>query len=63
MQAELPLWITAAGNPETCVAAGELGCGVLTHLLGQDFDELAEKIRSTASPGQRRGIRARVRSR
>ncbi len=46
MQAELPLWITAAGNPETFVAAGELGCGVLTHLLGQDFDELEEKIRS-----------------
>jgi natural product biosynthesis luciferase-like monooxygenase protein len=46
MQAELPLWITAAGNPETFIAAGELGCGVLTHLLGQDFEELAEKIRS-----------------
>lgn len=46
MQAEIPLWLTAAGNPETFVAAGRMGCGVLTHLLGQTFDELAEKIRS-----------------
>ncbi|MFZ5750416.1 MAG: MupA/Atu3671 family FMN-dependent luciferase-like monooxygenase [Pseudomonadota bacterium] len=46
MQASLPLWLTAAGNPETFVAAGRLGCGVLTHLLGQTFEEVAEKIRS-----------------
>lgn len=46
MQGEIPLWLTAAGNPETFVAAGRMGCGVLTHLLGQTFDEVAEKIRS-----------------
>jgi natural product biosynthesis luciferase-like monooxygenase protein len=46
MQAEIPLWLTAAGNPETFVEAGRLGCGVLTHLLGQTFEDVAEKIRS-----------------
>jgi natural product biosynthesis luciferase-like monooxygenase protein/amino acid adenylation domain-containing protein/non-ribosomal peptide synthase protein (TIGR01720 family)/FkbM family methyltransferase len=44
VQAELPVWITAAGNIETFRLAGELGCGVLTHLLGQDLDDLGEKI-------------------
>ena len=46
MQEEIPLWLTAAGNPETFAAAAEKGCGVLTHLLGQSFDEVAEKIRA-----------------
>ena len=42
----IPLWITAAGNPETFAAAARKGCGVLTHLLGQTFEEVAEKIRA-----------------
>ena len=41
---ELPLWLTASGNPQTFRAAGQLGTGVLTHLLGQSVDELAAKI-------------------
>jgi natural product biosynthesis luciferase-like monooxygenase protein len=45
VQAELPVWITAAGNPETFVKAGELGANVLTHLLGQTIEEVAERIR------------------
>ena len=44
VQAELPVWITAAGNPETFRLAGEAGCFVLTHLLGQTLDELVEKV-------------------
>jgi natural product biosynthesis luciferase-like monooxygenase protein/amino acid adenylation domain-containing protein/non-ribosomal peptide synthase protein (TIGR01720 family)/FkbM family methyltransferase len=44
IQPELPVWITASGNPETFRLAGELGAGVLTHLLGQRLDELQEKI-------------------
>ncbi len=44
IQPELPVWLTAAGNPDTFRAAGEIGAYVLTHLLGQSFDELAEKI-------------------
>ena len=45
VQAELPVWVTAAGNPDTFKLAGEMGAGVLTHLLGQELDDLAEKIR------------------
>lgn len=46
VQAELPMWLTAAGNAETFVEAGRRGCGVLTHLLGQTMEELEAKIRS-----------------
>jgi natural product biosynthesis luciferase-like monooxygenase protein len=44
VQSELPVWLTAAGNPETFETAGRLGCNLLTHLLGQSVEELAEKI-------------------
>lgn len=44
LQAELPLWITAAGNPDTFRQAGQLGANVLTHLLGQTTSALGEKI-------------------
>src|SRR5689334_2466897 len=44
VQQELPVWLTAAGNPETFRMAGEIGANLLTHLLGQSVDELAEKI-------------------
>ena len=44
VQDELPTWITAAGSPETFVLAGELGFGLLTHLLGQTVEELGAKI-------------------
>ncbi len=40
----LPIWVTTAGNPETWREAGEKGANVLTHLLGQTVDEVAEKI-------------------
>ncbi|MFF8593292.1 MupA/Atu3671 family FMN-dependent luciferase-like monooxygenase [Streptomyces sp. NPDC015220] len=40
----LPVWVTSAGSVETFRAAGRLGAGVLTHLLGQEPDELAGKI-------------------
>ncbi|MDH6128338.1 MupA/Atu3671 family FMN-dependent luciferase-like monooxygenase [Kitasatospora sp. GP82] len=43
VQPELPVWLTSAGSPDTFRAAGEAGAGVLTHLLGQSMDELAEK--------------------
>lgn len=44
VQPELPIWITSAGSPETFRAAGRLGAGVLTHLLGQDREALARNI-------------------
>jgi natural product biosynthesis luciferase-like monooxygenase protein len=44
IQSELPTWITVAGNPETFKLAGSHGYNILTHLLGQNLDELSEKI-------------------
>jgi natural product biosynthesis luciferase-like monooxygenase protein len=46
VQAELPVWITTAGNVETFRAAGAAGVNVLTHLLGQNLQELAEKVKA-----------------
>lgn len=43
-QRELPLWLTAAGSPQTFELAGKMGLRILTHLLGQSLEELAEKI-------------------
>jgi natural product biosynthesis luciferase-like monooxygenase protein len=45
VQAELPLWVTTAGNPETYREAARIGANVLTHLLGQSIEEVAEKIK------------------
>ncbi|HVB39095.1 MAG TPA: MupA/Atu3671 family FMN-dependent luciferase-like monooxygenase, partial [Vicinamibacterales bacterium] len=44
IQRELPLWVTAAGNPQTFERAGAVGANLLTHLLDQDIDELGAKI-------------------
>lgn len=44
VQAEIPLWVTTAGNPETYREAARIGANVLTHLLGQSIEEVAEKI-------------------
>jgi natural product biosynthesis luciferase-like monooxygenase protein len=44
VQTELPVWLTAAGNPETYRLAGEIGANLLTHLLDQDEEQLADKI-------------------
>ena len=59
VQPELPAWITAATNPETFEQAGQAGCHVLTHLLGQSVAELADKVaryraawRAAGHPGQ-----------
>ena len=44
VQKELPIWVTAAGNPETFELAGKLGAGLLTHLLGQSLEEVNKKV-------------------
>ncbi|SDN47230.1 MupA/Atu3671 family FMN-dependent luciferase-like monooxygenase [Actinacidiphila guanduensis] len=44
VQRELPLWITAAGSPQSFRVAGRLGAGVLTHRLGQADDALERNI-------------------
>lgn len=43
-QSAPPLWLTGAGSQATFRLAGELGTGILTHLLGQDLEQLAGKI-------------------
>ncbi len=44
VQPELPVWISATGNPDTFAWAGERGFGVLTMLLGGEVADLAPKI-------------------
>ncbi len=56
IQPELPVWITAAGSPETFRAAGRMGAGVLTHLLGQTYDEVAHKVRVYRAAREEAGL-------
>ena len=44
VQAECPVWVTAAANPDSFERAGTAGVNLLTHLLDQDVDALAGKI-------------------
>jgi natural product biosynthesis luciferase-like monooxygenase protein len=44
VQPEIPLWITSGGTAETFRLAGRLRTGLLTHLVRQGLDDLAEKI-------------------
>ncbi|NNB89170.1 non-ribosomal peptide synthase/polyketide synthase, partial [Corallococcus exiguus] len=44
VQKELPVWLTATGNPETFRMAGELGAGVLTGLMSHTLEELKQKV-------------------
>src|SRR6185436_12082523 len=61
VQPELPIWLTAAGRPETYRQAGLIGARVLTHLLGQSMEELGAKLalyrqawREAGHPGEGR---------
>lgn len=44
VQPELPVWLTAAGNPQTFASAGRKGFNVLTALLNLDIAGLEERI-------------------
>ncbi len=44
VQAIAPMWITAAGNPDSFRLAGEQGTNLLTNMLGQDLADLKAKI-------------------
>ncbi|MCY7283312.1 MAG: amino acid adenylation domain-containing protein [Cyanobacteria bacterium CAN_BIN43] len=44
MQSQLPTWITVVNNPETYIKAGEIGAGILTNLMNQTIEDLAENI-------------------
>lgn len=60
VQKELPMWITSTGNRRTFEVAGRLGAGVLTHLIGQDIDELARNVevyrRAATAPSTRPNV-------
>ena len=43
-QSELPIWITCSGGKEAFIEAGAIGANILTALLAQTVEELAEKI-------------------
>ncbi|MCC5858715.1 MAG: LLM class flavin-dependent oxidoreductase [Ectothiorhodospiraceae bacterium] len=43
-QKELPIWITAAGNPNTFAQAGAIGANVLTHMLGQSVEQVRANL-------------------
>jgi natural product biosynthesis luciferase-like monooxygenase protein len=44
VQPELPVWVTASGNPDSFAKAGELGANVLSALIGQSPEHLAANI-------------------
>ncbi len=46
IQADPPIWVTAAGNVETFRFAGESGANVLTNMLGQSVEDLESKLAS-----------------
>lgn len=46
IQAQLPIWLTSAGNPETWNKAGEIGANVLAALPGYDLEDLKSLIKN-----------------
>ena len=56
VQAELPLWLTCSGSIERFEQAGASGVNVLTALLFQHTDELAQKIRAYRAARERHGF-------
>ncbi|HEV2148332.1 MAG TPA: amino acid adenylation domain-containing protein [Longimicrobiaceae bacterium] len=44
LQPELPVWVTAAASPETFERAGAIGAHVLTHLLGQELEDVERNV-------------------
>jgi natural product biosynthesis luciferase-like monooxygenase protein len=45
VQPELPVWVTSSGNVRTFESAGATGAHLLTHLIGQTLEQMAEKVR------------------
>jgi natural product biosynthesis luciferase-like monooxygenase protein len=55
VQAQLPVWITTAGSPETWNRAGEIGANVLAALPGYAVEDLAALIRDYRAARARAG--------
>lgn len=45
IQPGLPMWLTTLGNRQNYIDAGHKGIGILTNMIGQKLDDLAENIR------------------
>uniref|UniRef100_A0A8R1IR77 AMP-dependent synthetase/ligase domain-containing protein n=1 Tax=Caenorhabditis japonica TaxID=281687 RepID=A0A8R1IR77_CAEJA len=58
VQKELPIWVTTGGSRETYIKAGRAGANLLTHLLGQDLDTLAENIEAYRTARAEAGFNA-----
>jgi natural product biosynthesis luciferase-like monooxygenase protein len=55
IQAQLPVWITTAGSPETWNKAGEIGANVLAALPGYEVQDLAGFVRDYRAARARNG--------
>ncbi|MDT5268374.1 MAG: hypothetical protein QOH49_560 [Acidobacteriota bacterium] len=55
IQAQLPVWITTAGSPETWERAGEIGANILTGLAGYPPENLKALIGSYRAARARHG--------
>jgi natural product biosynthesis luciferase-like monooxygenase protein len=55
IQKEIPIWVTAAGTLETFEVAGRIGANLLTHLLGQTFKEVGEKVSAYRAAWEKAG--------
>lgn len=55
IQAQLPVWITTAGSPETWNRAGEIGANVLAALPGYEVQDLARFVRDYRAARARGG--------
>lgn len=44
IRSEPPMWIAAAGSPDTFKLAGKLGTNILTNMLGQSVSDLKDRI-------------------
>ncbi len=55
IQAQLPIWITTAGNPETWNRAGEIGANVLAALPGYAPQDLAAFVHNYRAARARHG--------
>jgi natural product biosynthesis luciferase-like monooxygenase protein len=60
VQRELPVWITTSGSPDTWRAAGTRGTNVLTHMIMQDADTLAQRIASYRDARRHAGLDPRA---
>jgi natural product biosynthesis luciferase-like monooxygenase protein len=56
IQKELPIWVTSSGNLKTFISAGAIGANMLTHLIGQTIESLAEKIYAYRDSLERAGF-------